>query len=580
MQKCHGWASVLLVLTVLVFTENAWAKQKRYIIKRLGTSFEESSQARARVMGVRSEGVFQREVLALSQSELEELKSDASVMTVEEDFIMRTAQTPSDPEYFSQWHYHDALGGINLPSAWDQTTGSSSVVVAVLDTGIVNHPELAGRVLPGADLISDPTFANDGGGRDGDATDAGDWINPGDPCYQGQSQASTWHGTHVAGTIGANANDSQGVVGINWKSKILPVRVLGKCGGYTSDIADGIRWAVGGNVSGVAANKNPARVINMSLGGEGPCTSDMQSAIDFARSKKAVIVVAAGNSSANLDVTGFAPANCRGVIVVGANNRNGVMAYYSNYGEMVDITAPGGDLTGGVISLTDYSSTTPSSQYGTKAMNGTSMAAPHVSGVLSLMLSVNSGLFPDQLAVILKQSSRAFGWSSNCDEARCGAGILDADEAVYQASQATPDASVSDLEPINAGPSADEDRVVTHQSGGGGFCGSVDFGGGPGGGGGMMMLSLFLMIATVMARRFQGAGAKNKTAPEGLLPARVSMMFCALKSSIASLVSWSALPIWGVSVTFESLKSSLSRLKGSLANTSRPAPMMRSSLSA
>lgn len=577
MKNCQGWA-VVGALTVLLFTGALQAStHKRYIVKRLKAKLEAQS-ARFQVVSQRDEGVFERQVVTLSESEREALLSDGNVMTIEEDFIMKTALTPSDPEYNNQWHYYDSVGGINLPQAWNQTTGSAGVVVAVLDTGITAHPELAGRVLQGADLISDPFFANDGGGRDNDPSDTGDWINPGDPCYQGQSLPSSWHGTHVAGTIAANANDGQGVVGVNWNSKILPVRVLGKCGGYTSDIADGIRWAAGGSVSGVSANKNPARIINMSLGGEGPCTNDMQSAIDFARSKKAVVVVAAGNSSADLDFRSFAPANCRGVIVVGATNYNGAMSHYSNFGEMVDISAPGGDSMGGVVSLTNFGSTqVMNGGYGTKAMNGTSMATPHVSGVLSLMLSVKPGLFPDQLAVLLKESSRSFGNFSNCDTSRCGAGILDADEAVYLASISSPDPSVSDVEPVNAGPSGNDDNIVKHQSGGGGgFCGSVDFGGGPGGGGGMLMLSLLFMIATMMARH-QSA---KKTSPRALLPARTLNTFSALKSSMAFLVSMSALPMWGVRETLFNLKSSLERSSGSFWYTSRPAPQIVSVLSA
>lgn len=579
MLNVQGWLTAGVVLAFAVSNPVSAAHSKRYIVKSLRGSATTSSE-RFHTLRSDEEGIFKREVMNLSDDQVSELASSSTVMTIEEDFLMEASKVPSDPEYSSQWHYYDSLGGIKLPSAWDQTTGSTSIVVAVLDTGITAHPELSGRVLQGADLISDTFYANDGGGRDTDASDPGDWINPGDSCYQGQSYPSSWHGTHVAGTIAANAGDGTGVVGVNWQSKILPVRVLGKCGGYTSDIADGIRWAVGGTVSGLPVNTNPARVINMSLGGQGPCTSDMQSAIDYARSKKAVVVVAAGNSTANLDVTSFAPANCRGVIVVGATNRNGAKSYYSNYGDAIDISAPGGDSSGGVLSLTNFGSTSPTSNFGTKYMTGTSMATPHVSGVISLMLSVTSGLFPDQISVLIKDTARTFSGFSGCSESTCGAGILDADEAVYQAARVSPDSTVSDTEPVNAGPTEDSNNVVTHQSSGG-FCGSVDFGDGAEGGPGMMMLALSFIVATMLARKTRTAQSRAKwTSPLGLRFARTSRTLAAVSSCMASLVSRSALAIWGVRETFGSFKSSLAILKGSLSNTSSAAPLIVPSLRA
>ncbi len=583
MLNVQGWLTAAALVAFAVSTPVSARSGKRFIVKSYRDS-SVSAQRNLRTLRTQEEGIFKREVVELSEDELSNLAASSSVVTIEEDFVMQTSLAPNDSEYSSQWHYYDTLGGINLPSAWEQTTGSSSVVVAVLDTGITAHPELSGRVLQGADLISDTFFANDGGGRDTDPSDPGDWVNPGDSCYQGQSLPSSWHGTHVAGTIAANSQNSTGVAGVDWNAKILPVRVLGKCGGYTSDIADGIRWAVGGSVAGLPTNTNPARVINMSLGGQGPCTSDMQSAIDFARSRKAVVVVAAGNSSANLDVTSFAPANCRGVIVVGATNRNGARAYYSNYGDMVDLSAPGGDSMGGVLSLTNFGSTSATSNYGTKFMSGTSMATPHVSGVISLMLSVNFGLFPDQISVVLKDSARSFSGFSGCTEATCGAGILDADEAVYQAARVSPDSTVSDTEPVNAGPTEDSNNVVTHQSSGG-FCGSVDFGGGgPGAGGpGMMMLALAFVLATVMARRQRFSATQffaKWTSPTALLPLRRSTILRALNSCMLSLVSRSALAMWGVRETFSRLSSSLLIVSGSTVYTSRAAPAITLFLSA
>ena len=190
----------------------------------------------------------------------------------EPDRILRPQLTPNDPQYANQWHYFGAYG-IDAPAAWDITTGSTDIVVAVIDTGILNHADLTGRTLPGYDFVSDVPTANDGNGRDADPSDPGDWITSAENVIRGlcglRRIDSSWHGTHVAGTIGAASNNGFGVAGINWVSKILPVRVLGKCGGYTSDILDGMRWAAGLAVTGVPTNPNPAKVLNLSLGGSG-----------------------------------------------------------------------------------------------------------------------------------------------------------------------------------------------------------------------------------------------------------------------------------------------------------------------
>ena len=190
------------------------------------------------------------------------LMNDADVEYAEPDYVSKPVAVPDDPYYTSsQWHYKDPAtfpGGMNLPSAWDITKGDASMTISVIDTGFRPHPDLEARRVAGYDFISDTTAANDGGGRDSDATDTGD------DCGSG----SSWHGTHVAGTIGALTNNNLGVAGVNWNSKIQHVRVLGKCGGSTSDIADAIRWAAGLTVTGVPDNATPSKVINMSLGGQ------------------------------------------------------------------------------------------------------------------------------------------------------------------------------------------------------------------------------------------------------------------------------------------------------------------------
>jgi serine protease len=344
--------------------------------------------------------------------------------------------TPNDPQYANQWHYKyvaNTSEGLNLPPAWDITTGLSTTVVAVIDTGILNHTDLAGRTVPGYDFIADTFVANDGNGRDNNPADPGDWVDIGE-CGATQFDASSWHGTHVAGTIGAATNNGVGVSGVNWNAKILPVRVLGKCGGYTSDIVDGMRWAAGLSVSGVSANANPADVINMSLGGSGACSTTEQNAVNAIVAAGTAVVVAAGNSNANAG--DFSPASCSGVITVASNDRYGDRAWYSNYGSTVEVTAPGGDttiLSDGVLSTLDGGTTTPANNNSYAYYQGTSMAAPHVAGLASLVLGQNPGMTPSQLLTHLQATARPFPSGSTCNTSNCGAGIVDAYNALNAA---------------------------------------------------------------------------------------------------------------------------------------------------
>jgi serine protease len=363
--------------------------------------------------------------LAEAQALAAELMArDPDVEYAEPDRIMLPLATPNDPMYSQQWHYYEAKGGLNLPAAWDKSTGAG-VNVAVIDTGYRPHADLAGQILPGYDFITSAAIAADGNGRDSDASDVGDSTYAGQ-CGGGlpaQDDSSSWHGTHVAGTIAARTNNGVGVAGVAYGAKILPVRVLGKCGGYTSDIADAMIWASGGAVTGAPANPNKARVLNLSLGGSGACDTTTQNAINSARSRGAVVVVAAGNS--NVNAANASPANCAGVITVAAVGRSGGKASYSNYGTVVDVAAPGGDSGGGILSTWNAGTTTPAGDnYG--YMMGTSMATPHVAGVAALMLSKNPNLTPDEVEAKLKSSARAF--PAACSG--CGTGIVDANAAV------------------------------------------------------------------------------------------------------------------------------------------------------
>jgi serine protease len=352
--------------------------------------------------------------------------NDPTVEYAEPDRVAHPAFVPNDTRYNEQWHYFHSLGGINLQAAWDLSTGSG-VRVAVLDTGYRPHADLNANIVGGYDFITDPARANDLGGRDSSALDPGDWTVAGQ-CSPGSSPTnSSWHGTHVAGTIAAVTNNGTGVAGVAFNSRVVPVRVLGRCGGDVSDIADAIVWAAGGAVPGVPANPNPARVLNLSLAGGGGCGPTYQNAIDTARALNSVIVIAAGND--NADAANTAPANCVGVITVAATNLAGSKAGYSNFGATVEIAAPGGEVSPnqnqGVLSTLNTGALIPGSD-SYQFYQGTSMATPHVAGVAALMLALNPSFTPDQVLQVLQATARSF--PGTCSQ--CGSGIVDAAGAV------------------------------------------------------------------------------------------------------------------------------------------------------
>ncbi|MCP4359199.1 MAG: S8 family serine peptidase [Chloroflexi bacterium] len=342
---------------------------------------------------------------------------------------------PNDTRYNEQWHYIYAANtseGLNLQPAWDIITGTGNTVVAVIDTGILlGHTDLTGKLVQGYDFIVDIPTANDGDGRDSDPSDPGDWTNVNE-CFSGwPGSPSSWHGTHVGGTIGAATNNNLGVAGVSWNTRLLPVRVLGKCGGFTSDIIDGMRWSAGIVVPGVPTNTNPAKVLNLSLGGGGACSASQQTAIDDIVNAGSVVVVAAGNE--NQDASNVNPANCNNVITVAANDRGGDKASYSNFGSVVEVTAPGGEtatITNGVLSTLDSGTTTPANDNAYAFYQGTSMATPHVAGLVSLMLDYDPTLMPGQASALLQSSARPFPSGSSCNTSICGAGIVDAERVL------------------------------------------------------------------------------------------------------------------------------------------------------
>ncbi len=330
------------------------------------------------------------------------------------------------------WHYNKPPTGMNAIAAWQlQAMGAKSVVIAVLDTGILsNHPDIRGsdNLLPGYDFISSALHeADNDRGCDPDPTD------PGDRCNR-ELGGDSWHGTHVAGTIGVGrTNNNLGIAGINWTASVLPVRVLGRCGGTIDDIASAIRWSAGLPVDGVPRNSNKADVINLSLGVNGTCTrrnfGRLISAIADARNAGSTIVVAAGN--ANTDIRNATPAGCKSVISVAASDQRGHLTPYSNYGN-VTIMAPGGDLKrdddddgrpDGVWSLVAPTRSRPS---GVAAYEGTSMATPHVSGAIALAIAREPALRrnPNRITALLTRTSAKL--PRNACRKPCGPGLLNA----------------------------------------------------------------------------------------------------------------------------------------------------------
>lgn len=383
--------------------------------------------------------------------------------------------TPNDPSFAKQVQLWDAAApspggfGTKAPTIWPRTTGQKDVVVAVLDTGVrTGHPDLKNRLVAGYDMIGadqdeygnplssrDPYrfyTANDKNGRDKDPSDPGDWIPKGDRyCYGERTRSlepSSWHGTHVAGIIAAQQGNKTGISGVAPDARVQPVRVLGRCGGWDSDILAGIVWASGGAVAGVPANRTPADVVNLSLGSSLEGLDDAQelrelycdaygSVAGDAQDRGALVVAAAGNEWGDADLA--VPASCPGYLSVAGTNRAGQAAWYTNTGAEVDIAAYGGDQqyeSTGVLSTVDAGTTKPSrSTYA--AYQGTSMAAPAVSGAAALLLS--AGVDPVDLEEVLLASTQAFGPSSpqtvpmpdgteilrNCTVGTCGSGVLD-----------------------------------------------------------------------------------------------------------------------------------------------------------
>ncbi|MEZ5636659.1 MAG: S8 family serine peptidase [Burkholderiaceae bacterium] len=369
---------------------------------------------------------------------LRQLRQDAQIAYVEIDERVTAQFMPNDTEFLAQqWSMQSLAAGAgagNFPGAWDRATGAG-VIVAQLDGGFRPHADLFANVLPGYDFISaDPSgrfdTANDGDGRDSDARDPGDWSDRGD-CPPGNSG---WHGTHVAGVIAAVGNNNSGVAGAAFGARLLPIRVLGVCGGYVSDIAAGMRWAVGLPVPGVPANNQVAKVLNMSLGRFGSCSQAFQGAVDEVLAAGSVVVAATGNDSARAILQ---PANCTGVIGVTAHAINGDNASYANIGQGTVISAPGGGFGAAIAgngrqiySTSNTGLTTPQADR-LEFKRGTSMATAHVSGVAALMFEAKPTITPQELRSRLVNAARPHPAGGFCAGLQtCGAGLLDAAQSV------------------------------------------------------------------------------------------------------------------------------------------------------
>lgn len=414
------------------------------------------------------------------------LRADPAVEFAEPDARMRPHRVPNDPGFAEQWSLLPPVAtasgrtasAVDAVAAWDTTLGSPGVVVAVLDTGVrFDHPDLrrvaeGGKLLPGYDFVGTDSngtarTANDGDGWDPDPSDPGDWISSQDrllaPFANCSLDDSSWHGTRVAGMLAGLTDNQAGIAGIGWGNLVLPVRVLGKCGGYVSDIIAGMRWAAGLAQPGVPSNPSPARILNLSLGGEGACSSAYQAAVDEVTGNGVLVVVSAGNDGSLTDQ----PANCRGVANVTGIRHAGTKVGFANLGPEVTIAAPGGNCVNvgagepclfSLDTTTNLGATTPAANsYTDRVVNinvGTSFAAPIVSGVAGLMASVNGNLAPAQLIARLQATATPFPVSSsasvptcrvplsdadtqlaecNCTTATCGAGMVNAPGAVAAA---------------------------------------------------------------------------------------------------------------------------------------------------
>ena len=448
------------------------AQHAAALSQRLGLALTDGRSIGDRAQVVTAKGISSSQLAA-------RLAADGEVEVAAPDFRRYAFAAPNDPLYADaqpsatptagQWYLRapnsTTVSAINAAGAWNITTGTSSVVVAVLDTGVrFDHPDLAGKLYSGYDFIESPGTANEASGRDADASDPGDWVtsteanDPSSGFYQCPAEDSSWHGTQVAGLLGAGTHNGVGMASVGHNIMVLPVRVLGKCGGFDSDIQAGMLWAAG-LTSNPVVNPHPVRVINMSLGSQGSCPASYPPVISQLTAAGVAIVASAGNDEG---IAVAAPANCAGMIAVAGLRHNGAKVGFSSVGPEVALSAPAGnsvnDTSTGAPSLypllttTNSGLTTPASHTYTDSFNtsmGTSFSAPLVSGALALMLSANPSLTLSQLRNALLSSTRSFPTTGPdpsvqvchapngviqeecyCTSTTCGSGMLDVAAAV------------------------------------------------------------------------------------------------------------------------------------------------------
>jgi serine protease len=454
--------------------------------KRTGIALSTGAEVGERMQVVKASGIASDALARL-------LATDADVLFAVPDERRHAHAVPSDPLFAAgtrpdgpaagQWYLRtpgdEVLSSIDVERAWDVTVGSPGTVVAVIDTGVrFEHPDLrtvgtGGNLLPGYDMVSDTDIANDGDGRDTDASDPGDWITQADTAPGGplagcdeDPKNSSWHGTKVAGLIAALTDNGIGMASIGRTVRLLPVRVLGKCGGFDSDVIAGMRWAAGLSVPGVPANPTPARVLNLSLGGSGHCSLAYRTALGEIATTGAVVVASAGNEAGHAVGP---PANCDGVIGVAGLRHVGTKVGFSSLGPEVALSAPGGNCVNieagspclyPILTTSNDGATTPSASIYTDSFRitvGTSFSAPIVAGTAALMLAARPTLSPAQVRSFLQGTTRPFPAGSDpsvpactppqfdaagepvdqlecrCSTSTCGAGMLDAGSAIRAA---------------------------------------------------------------------------------------------------------------------------------------------------
>ena len=394
-----------------------------------GFSVKKQSPSGMALLSVNVAGLSDSAALEATRAACVQLNAKSGVRYADLNGKNSSMAIPNDPYYSDQWHYPL----INLPQAWDVTTGSSNVIVAVLDTGIVSaHPDISGKLVSGYDFVTDTYGSCDGDGLDSDPEDVADsrcigrTIRPQDPSHSG------YHGTHVAGTIGASSNNGLGVAGVDWGARIMPLRVLGADGGTDYDISQAMLYAAGlSNDSGTVPAQT-AKVINLSLGGYpgGTCSSTLNNAFEKVYNAGVTVFVAAGNEYSTDAINPV--ALCAHAIAVGAVDRTSTVSPYSNHGPGLTIAAPGGNQysaeSDGVLSTIRNDSTGTASY---KYYQGTSMATPHAAGVAALMLGANSALSVDQITTLMTQTATDLG--STGTDTTYGAGLVNAYQAVVEA---------------------------------------------------------------------------------------------------------------------------------------------------